>query len=323
MHRRCAVLIVVACLLAVLAAIPATAADARRVGWLSTAQPSPALAAYREALRQGLVGHVNLQQLVLEERHAGPRADLLSTYASELVQLKVAAILAIGHDAARGAMQATSTIPIVIIASDVVAGGLVKTLEEPGGNVTGVAFDSAELGHRRLQILRSLAPKASVVAVLRQRGSAASDAEVQGLTTIAQSLGITARPIEAGDVRVLIRTVTEATEKIDAMLVPAEPWLMGEARRVVDLSAKLRLPTVYPFGEFADEGGLVAYGPNLRAMYRRAGSYVARVLTGARPRELPIERPSRSELVVNVRTARTLGVTVPASLLGAADRIVE
>lgn len=322
MHRRCAVLLVVGGLLAALASVPASGADAKRVGWLSTAQPSPALAAYREAVRQSLVGHVNLQQLVLEERHAGSRADLLSTYASELVRLKVGAILAIGHDAARAAMQATSTIPIVIIASDVVAGGLVKALDEPGENVTGVAFDSAELGHRRLQILRSLAPKASVVAVLSQRGSAASDAEVQALTTVAQALGITTKPIEGADVRAP-RTVGGAMEKVDAMLVPTEPWLTGDARRVVDLAAKLRLPTLYPFGEFAEEGGLVAYGPNLRAMYRRAGSYVARVLTGTRPRDLPIERPSRSELVVNVRTAKALGVTVPASLLGAADRVVE
>jgi ABC-type uncharacterized transport system substrate-binding protein len=321
MHRRRAVQLLVAGLLAVTGAVPANAGDTRRVGWLTTAQPSPGLAAYREALRQALVGHLDLQHLGFEERHAGSRADLLTAYASELVRLKVAAILAIGHDAARAAMQATTTIPIVIIASDVVAGGLLRGLDEPGDNVTGVAFDSIELGPRRLQLLRDVAPRGAAVAVLGQSGSAASQVEGQALTTIARGVGLATRPIEMGDLQAV--RAAGSPPGIDAVLVPAEPWRVGDARRVVELVAKLRVPALYPFSEFVDEGGLLAYGPNLRAMYRRAGSYVARVVTGTRPRELPIERPSRSELVVNVRTAKALGVTVPASLLGAADRIVE
>ncbi len=319
MHRRCAVVLGVVGLLMVVAASPA-GAEAKRVGWLTTAVASPGLGPYRDAIRQALVGHVNLRDLVLEERHTGGRADLLASYAADLVRLKVHAVLAIGHDAARAAIQATSTIPIVIIASDVVGTGLVKALDDPGANVTGVTFDSAELGHRRLQILRELVPRASVVALVSQRGSAASDAEVQTLGTIARGLGMTARPMEATEVRALR---PGATNGIDAMVVPAEPWLLGEARRLVELAAKLRLPTMYPFSEFVEEGGLVAYGPNLRALYRRAGAYVAKVVNGARPRDLPIERPSRSELVVNARTARTLGITLPPALHGAADRTLE
>jgi putative ABC transport system substrate-binding protein len=319
MHRRCAVLLFVAGLLAVAAASPASA-DGKRIGWLTTAAASPALASYRDALRQALVGQVNLRDLVLEERHAGGRGDLLASYATELARLNVSAVLAIGYDAARAAMQATSTIPIVIIASDVVTAGLVKALDDPGGNVTGVTFDSAELGHRRLQILKELVPKASVVAVVSQRGSPASEAEVQTLTTIARALGITARPVDATEVRALR---PGGADGVDGMLVPAEPWLLGQGRPIVDVAAKLKLPTVYPFSEFVEEGGLVAYGPNLRALYRRAGAYVARVVNGTRPRDLPIERPSRSELVVNVRTARAVGVTVPPGVLAAADRIIE
>jgi putative tryptophan/tyrosine transport system substrate-binding protein len=201
-----------------------------------------------------------------------------------------------------------------------VTAGLVKALDDPGGNVTGVTFDSAELGHRRLQILRDLVPKASVVALVSQRGSPASDAEVQTLSTIARGLGMTARPMDATEVRAL-RPV--ATDRIDAMLVPAEPWLLSEARRLVALAARLRLPTIYPFSEFVEEGGLVAYGPSLRALYRRAGAYVAKVVNGARPRDLPLERPSRSELIVNARTARALGLTLPPALHGAADRTLE
>jgi len=318
MHRRCAVALVVVGLLTV-AASPA-GAEIKRVGWLTTEVASPALAPYRDAIRQAFVGHLNLRDLVLEERHAGGRADLLASYAADLVRLRVNAVLAIGHDAARAAVQATSTIPIVIVASDVVTAGLVKALDDPGGNVTGVTFDSAELGHRRLQILRDLVPKASVVALVSQRGSPASDAEVQTLSTIARGLGMTARPMDATEVRAL-RPV--ATDRIDAMLVPAEPWLLSEARRLVALAARLRLPTIYPFSEFVEEGGLVAYGPSLRALYRRAGAYVAKVVNGARPRDLPLERPSRSELIVNARTARALGLTLPPALHGAADRTLE
>jgi len=319
MHRRCAVRLLVAGLLAVAVASPASS-DGKRIGWLTTAAASPALASYRDALRQALVGQVNLRDLVLEERHAGGRVDLLASYATELARLNVSAVLAIGYDAARAAMQATSTIPIVIIASDVVTAGLVKALDDPGGNVTGVTFDSAELGHRRLQILKDLVPRASVVVVVSQRGSPASEAEVQTLTTIARGLGITARAMDATEVRALR---PGGADGVDGMLVPAEPWLLGQGRPIVDVAAKLKLPTVYPFSEFVEEGGLVAYGPNLRALYRRAGAYVARVVNGTRPRDLPIERPSRSELVVNVRAARAVGVTIPPGVLAAADRIIE
>jgi putative ABC transport system substrate-binding protein len=126
--------------------------------------------------------------------------------------------------------------------------------------------------------------------------------------------------MEAADVRALR---PGATDRIDGIVVPAEPWLVHQARPIVEVAAKLKLPAVYPFSEFVEEGGLVAYGPNLRALYRRAGAYVARVLAGVRPRDLPIERPSRSELMVNVRTARALGITLPPALLAAADRIIE
>ena len=319
MHRRCAVLLIVSGLLTVAAASPASA-DGKRIGWLTTQAASPALGSYRDALRQALVGQVNLRDLVLEERHAGGRVDLLASYAAELARLNVSAVLAIGYEAARAAMQATSTIPIVIIASDVVTAGLVKALDDPGGNVTGVTFDSAELGHRRLQILRDLAPKASVVALVSQRGSSASEAEIQTLTTIARGLGMTARPMEATEMRALR---PGGADGVDGMVVPAEPWLLGQARPIAEVAARLKLPTVYPFSEFVEEGGLVAYGPNLRALYRRAGAYVARVVNGTRPRDLPIERPSRSELVVNVRAARAAGVTVPPTVLAAADRIIE
>jgi putative ABC transport system substrate-binding protein len=327
--RRClAVLLPTVCLLTVLFTSPgaetAPPGEGKRIGWLTMDRPSAALVSYRDALRQALVGYPQLRQVTFEERHAAGNAELLSTYASEIVRLNVGAIVAAGHDAVRTAMQATSTVPIVMLASDPVATGLVKKLDEPGGNVTGVAFESAELAHRRLRILKEFAPKLSVVAVISQRGSAASVAETEAITTTAKTLRMTARPVEATDVRGPRIAVTTANfEKAEAMLVPTEPWLLADTRGVVGLAAKLRIPAVYPFSEFADEGGLVAYGPNLLAMYRRAGSYAARVMSGARPGELPMERPSRSELVVNVRTAKALGIVVPASLLHTADRIIQ
>jgi putative ABC transport system substrate-binding protein len=282
-------------------------------------RPSAALASYRDTLRQALVGYAQLRQVPFEERHAAGNAELLPAYASELVRLKVGVIVAAGYDAVRTAMQATNSIPIVALASDPVSMGLVKKLDEPGGNVTGVAFESGELADRRLQILKEFAPKLSVVAVVSPRGSAAAVAELQATTTTAKTLGMIAQPMEAADLR-LQRIATG--EKVQALIIPTEPWPLADARGLIAVAARLRIPAVYPFSEFADEGGLVAYGPNLVAMYRRAGAYVAKVMTGARPGELPMERPTRSELVVNVRTAKTLGITVPASLLNTADRII-
>jgi putative tryptophan/tyrosine transport system substrate-binding protein len=326
--RRChPALLAALCLMVALFAAPraetAPAAEGKRVGWLTMDRPSAALGSYRDALRQALVGYPQLRQVTFEERHAAGNAGLLSTYAAELARLKVSVIVAAGHEAVRTAMQATSSIPIVMVASDPLVTGLVKKLDEPGGNVTGVAFESAELAHRRLQILTEFVPKLSVVAVVSQRSSAASVAETQAITTTAKALRITAQPVEAADIRVPRTTAMIPTpERAEAMLVPSEPWLLADARSLVTVATKLRVPAVFPFSEFADEGGLVAYGPNLLAMYRRAGSYAARVMTGARPGELPMERPSRSELVVNVRTAKALGIAVPVSLLNTADRII-
>ena len=326
MRRRDTMVLAVLGLLSLFSTTPAaqtpTVGDGKRIGWLSTDQPSPALASYRDALRQALVGHVNLQRVAFEERHVGNRLEQLRAAAAELARLKVNAFLAVGHEAGRAALQATNSIPIVVLASDPVAAGLVKSLDDPGANVTGVAFDAAELSHRRVQILKELVPKLSTLAVLGPGGS--GTVEVQAITAAAKGLGIEARPLDADNVRTLgLALLATGPGKLDGLLVPVEPWLVADARAVVELTVKHRLPAVYAFAEFTDEGGLVAYGPNLHAMYRRAGSYLGRVVNGVRPRELPVERPSRAELVVNLRAARALGLTVPRSLLGAADRILE
>ena len=328
MHRRGAAVLAGLILLALLSARPeaqtSPASDGKRIGWLSTEQASPALGSYRDTLRQALVGQVNLRQLTFEERHVGVRGEQLRAAAAQLVRLKVNAILAVGHDAARAALQATSSIPIVVLASDPVAAGLVKSLDDPGANVTGVAFDAAELSHRRLQILKALAPKLSTVWVVGQGASGSSTAEAQAIATAARGLEVGTRPLDADDARTLrLALVAASPAKLDALFVPVEPWLVGDARAVAEVAAKHRLPAVYPFSEFIDEGGLVSYGPNLHAMYRRAGSYLGRVMNGARPRDLPVERPSRAELAVNLRAAKALGLTVPPALLGAADRILE
>jgi putative ABC transport system substrate-binding protein len=296
--------------------------DAKRIGWLSAGHPPSGIAAYRDVLRQALVGYVRQQQVTFEERDAAGRLERLPALASDLVRLKASVILAAGNEAVRAAKEATSSIPVVMIASDPVVAGLVRSLDQPGANVTGVAFESSELGHQRLQFLRELVPGLSVVFVLRNAASTSSAAEFQAIDTTAQALRLVARPLDVTDFQGLQTLLPKArSEKAEAVLLPAEPWLLSDVQGVVGLMRKLRIPAVYPFREFGEAGGLVAYGPNLLGLYRRAGSYLGRVADGAQPQELPIDRPSRSELVVNVKTAKALGLSVPPSMLGRADHL--
>ena len=280
-----------------------------RVGWLD---PGRASSSYQDIVRQSLIGYP--RDIAFEYRYAGGRVDRLPELAAELVQLKVDVVFAVGHQASQAAKQATSTIPIVIVGSD--AGG-------SSSNVTGVTYASPDLARNWLRLLKEMRPGLSRVAVL-YAADASSRAELASIQSAGGNAGVTiqAYPLHEGDAlgSLLARP---AAERAEAIVVPGGPAALIYLPRLIDLANRARIPTVYGSAEFAEAGGLVAYGPSTPAIYRRAGAYIGKILGPTNPRDLPIEEPSRSELVVNLKTARALGVTLPESLVRRADRVLQ
>jgi serine/threonine protein kinase/ABC-type uncharacterized transport system substrate-binding protein len=280
-----------------------------RVGWLD---PGRVSSSYQDIVRQSLVGYP--REIAFEYRYAGGRVDRLPELATELVQLKVDVVFAVGNQASQAAKQATSTIPIVIVGSD--AGGA-------SGNVTGVTYASSDLARSWLRLLKEMRPALSRVAVL-YAVDASSRGELASVQGAAANAGVTvqAYPLHEGDAlgSLLARP---AGERAEAIVVPGGPAALVYLPRLIDLANRARIPTVYGSAEFAEAGGLVAYGPSTPAIYRRAGAYIGKILGPTNPRDLPVEEPSRSELVVNLKTARTLGLTLPESLVRRADRVLQ
>ena len=304
--------------------VTALAADAQsrrktyRVGWLDSDQIS---APYQDVVRQAVIGYP--QDIAFEYRSADGRADRLRELAAELVRLKVDIVFAVGNQAIHAAKQATSTIPIVMLGADAVATGAVARLEEPSGNVTGVTYSSAELANSWLKLLKELRPTLSRVAVL-YNADPTGRVELANLQRAAATASTKIQPyaIQEGDaVRSLF--AGPPAERAEAVIVPGGPATLIHLRQIVDLASRARVPTIYGYSEFVDAGGLLAYGPSLPAMYRRAGAYIGKILNSPNPSELPVEQPSRFELVINLRTARALGLTLPESLILRADRVLR
>jgi ABC-type uncharacterized transport system substrate-binding protein len=305
------------------------AAKVPRIGFLATTTlvANPHL---QEAFRQGLhdLGYVEGGNVVIEYRSAEGKPERLPALAAELVALKVDIIFAGNTPAALAAKQATRTIPIVFAGvGDPVGSGLVASLARPGGNLTGLSVLAPDLLGKGLELLKQLVPGVSRVAVLWQpRGlgertekEMLKEAEVAG-----RALGVRLQFVEARGSADLDRAFSDmAKARAGALTVLATPVFISERRRLVDLAAKNRLPTVYLFREFVDAGGLMSYGANLTDVFRRASTYVDKILRGASPADLPAEQPTKFELVVNVTTAKTLGLTIPQSLLVRADEIIQ
>jgi len=302
--------------------VTALAADAQsrrktyRVGWLDSDQVS---APYQDVVRQALIGYP--QEIAFEYRSADGRADRLRELAAELVHLKVDIVFAVGNQAIHAARQATSTIPIIMLGSDAVATG--ARLDESSANITGVTYPSAELARSWLKLLKELRPTLSRVAVL-YNADATGRVELANLqlAAAAASTKIQPYPIQEGDAFGGLVAGPPA-ERPDALIVTGGPPTLIHLRRIVDLASRARMPTIYGYSEFVDAGGLLAYGPSLPAMYRRAGAYIGKILNTPNARELPVEQPSRFELVINLKTARALGLTVPESLILRADRVLR
>ena len=290
-----------------------------RVGWLDSGR---VVAPYRELVIQALVGYP--REVAFEYRSADGRADRLQELAAELVHLRVDIVFAVGNGAIQAARQATSTIPIVMVGgSDAVATDAVARRDESSSNITGVTYSSTELARSWLKLLKELRPTLSRVAVLYHAGPT-SRAELTNLQAAATNAGAKIQPyaLNEGDALGSLFAGPPA-ERAEAIIVLGGPEILNHLPRIVDLASRAKVPAIYGSSEFVDAGGLLAYGPSLSAMYRRAGAYIGKILIPTNPRDLPVEQPSRFELVINLKTARALGLTLPESLVLRADRTVR
>src|SRR6266545_3145453 len=324
MDRRETVLALLALGAAPLAAEAQQAAKVARIGYLSpNLASSPHL---RDAFLQGLrdLGYVEGRNVVIEYRNAEGKVERLPALAAELVALKVDVIVAPSKVATLAARQATRTLPIVSVA---VTSGLVTSLARPGGNVTGLAFFSPELVGKCLEQLTLAVPGVSRVAALWQPGGQGERAEQDMLKqaeVAARALGVRLQFVEARGPADLDRAFADMTKaRAAALIVLPRNIFISERNHLVDLAAKNRLPAVYPWKEFVDAGGLMAYGTNVADLFRRAAYFVDKILKGAKPADLPVEQPTKFELVINLKTAKALGLTIPQSVLGRADEVIQ
>jgi ABC-type uncharacterized transport system substrate-binding protein len=293
-----------------------------RIGvlWPGSAYPAPPrMPALTLALRQ--LGFTEGHNLSIEVRYRGG-AQQLSELAAELIRANVDAILAFGDLGPRVVHEQTKTVPIVAVSDDILATGLVESLSRPGGNTTGLTIMSPELSAKRLAVLREMAPGISRVAVLCDPTTGAS--QVGATEKAAQSLNIDLQVIEIVNRDDLTDAFRKARAgRADGLNVLASPSLSSLYREIIDLAAENRLPAIYQWREHVDAGGLVSYGPSLTALWRQAGTIAARVLRGVKPADLPIEQPTKFELAINARTAKSLGIPMQPSLLVSADDVIE
>ena len=320
-------LIGLAVALAVSLSLAPLAAEAQhaRIGFLAagTLAESTAIDSFRQGLRE--CGYVEAQNVVLEFRGAAGKYERLPELAAELVRLRVDVIVALATQAAVAAKNATRTLPIVFVyVGDPVETGLVISLARPGGNATGLSTLHPELVGKQLQLLKDVVPNVSRVAVLWNPTNPGGPLLLREAKTAARSLGVELQVLEArgpGDFAPAFATMTAA--RAGALLVLADSMVFLQRDRVVDLARKHRLPAVYGLRQFADAGGLLAYDVSLADSARRAASFVDKILKGAKPADLPVEQPTKFEFVINMKTAKALGLTIPPLLLLRADQIIE
>ena len=311
-----------------LVAVPAVARAQQagkmyRIGFLN---PRSGLNEWDEAFRQTLreLGYVEGRTITIEYRWGAGNAERLAEMAAELVRLKVDIIVAAATVAVQAAKRATSTIPIVVAAvSDPVGMGIVASLAHPGGNVTGLTLMSPDLAGKRLQLLREILPKATRVAILTG-GGGSTRLFLEQIRPAAQQTGVQlVIPEVSGGEELPGAFTTMQRERAQALIVEVGPLTSDHRSRIVELAAQYRLPAMYEVRGFVDAGGLMSYGPSIVEMYRRAAFFVDRILKGAKPAELPIEQPTKFELVINLKTAKALGLSVPQSLLARADQVIQ
>jgi len=287
----------------------------------------PAHAHLLEAFQQGLreLGYVEGQNIAIEYRYADGKRDRLPELAAELVALKVDVIVTASSPAIKALQQATTTIPIVFAATgDPVAEGHVSSLARPGGNITGLSILGTELSGKRLQLLKEVSPNAARAALLFNPANLGMTIREREAHAAARVLGIGIRSVEVREPSDFDRAFSAITrERPDVLLTVVDGLTLQHRRRIVDFAATNRLPAMYETRDFVESGGLMSYGPSLSENYRRAATYVHKILKGAKPVDLPVEQPMRFEFVINMKTAKALGLTLPPSIMVRADQVIE
>ena len=297
------------------------------IGFLSSASPDAfeyLVAEFRRGLSNA--GHVEGKSVLIEYRWAQFQYDRLQALAAELVRRSVTVIVASGGvEPTIAAKAATTTIPIVFTTgTDPVRQGLIANLNRPGGNVTGVSFFASSLGAKRLELLHELVPAAATVGMLVNPTNAAADLEVLDVQTAARALGVQVQLLTASTEHEINEAFGNLVQRrIGALLLQTDPLLLTRRTQLLALAQRHAIPTIYQFRELAAGGGLISYGPSNRDAYRKAGVYAGRILEGEKPADLPVQLPTRFELVLNLKTAKALGLTVPTSILVRADEVIE
>jgi len=298
-----------------------------RIGIITTGSPA-AFAHLLEGFKQGLRerGYVDGQNVHLELRYAEGKADQLPIFAAELVDLKVDVIVAMPNSAIDAVRKATQTIPIVMpIGSDPVGIGFAASLARPGGNITGLSAYSPELNGKRLELLKETVPKLSRVALLMSPNVPGNAIDLKETELAAQALRLRSQLFEvrgSADLGSIFKSMTKARSEA-LMVYPGQPTLFANRKQIVDLAAKHRLPAMYPLADYVNGGGLISYGVNNLDLFRRAATYVDKILKGTKPADLPIEQPMKFDFIVNLKAAKQIGVTVPPNVLVRADKVIR
>jgi putative tryptophan/tyrosine transport system substrate-binding protein len=310
-------------------ALPATRAPRAQqkampvIGYLSSTSAAGAgLATFHQGLSEA--GYIEGQNLAIEYRSAEGRYDRLPALAADLVGRKVDVIVTVGTPSALAAKSATSTIPIIFNAGDPVESGLVASLARPGANLTGISILTVELMPKRLELLSELVPQAGVIALLVNPNNAISERITRDVQEAARTKGVQLHTLKAGTESEIDAAFAILVQlHIGALLVGTDSFLSNRRERLVELASRHAVPAIYESRYFAAAGGLISYGPSQTAASRQTGIYAGKILKGAKPADLPVQQPTTFELVVNLKTAKELGLTVPPSILARADEVIE
>jgi putative tryptophan/tyrosine transport system substrate-binding protein len=283
----------------------------------------PHLEAFRQGLRER--GYTEGKNIAIEYRYAEGKIDRLPLLAAELVKLKVDVIVTTAEMGARAARQATKTTPIVLTTgADLVKSGLAQSLAKPGGNITGLSVLEEDLSGKRLDILKEAFPKMKRVAYLWNPSAVVVNPSLDQAKAIAQAVALRLRSYEVYTLAEIEKAFADMSKaRPDALFVILSPLMTLNSKRIVELALEQRLPGMYPTNQFVEEGGLMTYGPRIDDMYRRAATYVDKVLKGAKAGDLPVEQPTKFEFVINLKTAKQIGVTIPPNVLARADKVIK
>jgi putative ABC transport system substrate-binding protein len=313
-------------LAAPLAAEAQQAAKMRRIGFLgnsTAALEANLVGPFRDGLRD--LGYLEGQNILIEYRWAEGQYERFPALIAELIALKIDVIVTAGTPATKAVKKATTSVPLVMVAvGDPVATGIVASLRRPGGNITGLTSMSEDLEGKRLELLREVLPTVSRVAVLWNPDNQSLLAELKEIRAAAQVLGMKVQALEVrtpGELEETFKAIVR--ERPRALLVMADRFFLQNRQRIMDFATKQRLPGVYAYRELVEAGGLMSFGPSYPGMHRRAATYVDKLLRGVSPADLPVERPTKFDLVINLKTAKALGLTIPPSLLQRADQVIE